>query len=642
MNAAPRHLPVLAGLLLGTAAFAQTPVDPPPWWRVNDDVTVSLYWNFDTPFAPGTFPPPSFAVVPPWYSPTVTTGVASANLRYLAALGGNVGVLALQGSGAAQAATLDLTVDNDPYIDWIKVFWFQFDAFEGTGGSITAEIEKSLAYDRAIVSQQTVSLGNGWERVTIEAQLIPQPDDEGIDWSFLSSGNTVAIDNLFVNSKCVKPQPDQTGDAFGAVSGRRNLTLATGGLDCRAAAITEGPAPTFVRRTWISTRATTAAAQHQLLQVNALGQVVGSTSLPFTAGIAPGGAMDLAVETVPVAPIGSQQYVYALVDGRQTVGGNVVLVAVDANTGLLAPARNVVLNGFPPLPAQTANFGLAFDPSGDLGAGTFWVSDQAGNAYEFRRSNGALLTTASFGGGTTDVTGLGYDDTLGRFYGFSRQVQPTPTTPVRASGFEWSGYDLQRTGNRFCGDLTLPNGAGPRGGLAGGLEVFRSRATPTSQLTMVCIVDTPNNPNGQQWLYEVAGPFGFGWSLLGRCGMRDTGPFRGLPFVGNTLEVTLTGVPDTLFASLFLGFSNTSSPAGPLPLPLSTLLGWQESVLSVSPDVNTGLLLPTTPGTFVFPIAIPASAALGYQSIFCQWLCLDAGVPGFFAMSQAGKTVLYP
>jgi len=28
--------------------------------------------------------------------------------------------------------------------------------------------------------------------------------------------------------------------------------------------------------------------------------------------------------------------------------------------------------------------------------------------------------------------------------------------------------------------------------------------------------------------------------------------------------------------------------------------------------------------------------------VFCQWLALDIGVPGYFAMSQAGKTVVYP
>jgi hypothetical protein len=58
--------------------------------------------------------------------------------------------------------------------------------------------------------------------------------------------------------------------------------------------------------------------------------------------------------------------------------------------------------------------------------------------------------------------------------------------------------------------------------------------------------------------------------------------------------------------------------------------------------VNTPLLVPTSPGEFVFPVAIPPVAALGYTPVFFQWLALDSSVQGFFAMSQAGKTVIYP
>lgn len=638
MNRVPHPLPAFAaGLLLAAAAAAQTPVEPPPWWRVNDNVTVSLYWDFNGP-APLQ---PTFAVVPAWYNPNVTVFVPSGNIVQVA---GPTGAAIGLAAGAAAAASLDLTVDNDPYPDWIKIFWFQFDAFEGVGSSVAAEIEKSLNYQRATVTQTSVPLGLGWERVTVQAQLIPQPDDEGIDWSFLTNGQSAAlIDNLFVNSKCVKPGPDETGDAAGAVvpGSLRNLTQLAPGFDCRAVARTEGPPPTFQRRYWVSTRAASAGALHQVLQLNAAGTVVNATALPVSSTAAPNGAMDLAVETVNIAPIGSVQFLYALVDARQTPGGNVELIAINASTGLLAPARNVTLVGFPAIPTAATNFGLAFDPSGNFGNGTFWVSDPSGNAHEFDRS-GALLATVPLGPGASDVVGFGYDDTLGNFYGFSRAPQQTPTTAIAAHGFEWSGRDFQPTGNRFCGDLTLPNGAGPRGGLALGLEVCRSRSAPTSQLDLVCLVETPGNPLGQRWLYELAGPVSFGWSLLGHCHLRDTGPFHGLPFVGSTMEVALSGVPQTLFAALYLGFSNQTSPFGPLPLPLSTVLGWNESVLSVSPDANSPLLLPAAPGEFVLPIAIPPAAALAYTPVFCQWLALDSGVQGFFAMSQALKTVIYP
>ena len=66
-------------------------------------------------------------------------------------LGGHVGVIGVVGNGVPQAGGLDLQVDNDPHLNWVKIFWFQFDAFEGTG-DITREIEQDLTkYGRAIV-----------------------------------------------------------------------------------------------------------------------------------------------------------------------------------------------------------------------------------------------------------------------------------------------------------------------------------------------------------------------------------------------------------------------------------------------------------------------------------------------------------
>ncbi len=648
MNRVPSPSPALAaGLLLAVAAGAQTPVDPPPWWRVADNQTVSLYWSFDPPFPAGQPPQaPTAAVVPPWYNAAITGWNASTNLVYLPTLSGHVGVLALQGTGAPVSAALRLTVDNDPYPDWIKIFWFQFDAFEGASGSLSAAIAQSLGYDRANVSERSVPIGNGWQRVTIRAQLIPQPDDEAVDWSFVeSAAGTVAIDNLFVSSKCVKPGPDETGDALGDVAQLVDLTAATAGGDCRGVAVTEGPGPAFVKSYWVSVRTpATIGGPHRLLRLGPTAPfpVVANVPLAATALTAPQGPGDVAVETTTSTGTVIQQRVWVILDERPA--GPVQLQGFDAATG----TTTLLPLAFPPLAIVPANqvHGLAFDPSGELGAGTFWVSstDQSGQGAmrEFSRdpqTPGALLDTRPF---APSCPGLGYDDALGNFYGFSRDVQPSPAGPVEATGFELSGYDFARTGVRFCSDLTRPNGPGPRGGSALGFDVYRSRANPTSQLNLVCLVETPNDPTASHWLCELAGPFSFGWSLLGRCGMRDTGPFNGVPFVGGVLQVTLTGVPDTLFATMFLGFDNQSSPLGPLPLSLTPLLGWPESVLSVAPDVNTALLVPTTPGEFVFPVPIPPVPALGYQSVFVQCLALDTGVPGFFAMSQAGKTVLYP
>ena len=643
---APCRLVALVAAL-GGALVAQSPENPPPWWRVQDNVTVSLYWDFNTPFPAGTFPPPTLAVVPPWYNPAVTQGVATANLRYVASLGGFNGVCGVTSAGGAVAADLDLTVDNDPYPDWIKVFYFQYDEFEGAAGSIRAALEESLFYKRGIVSETSVALGGGWNRVTIQAQLYPQPDDEGIDFSFLlNAAGSIGIDNLFVNSKCIKPAPDETGDALGDVDGRTDLDAVTGGADCRAAAIVEGPAPAFAREYWAVAAAAIQGTPHRLLRLagSPPTTVAATFPLPATTLTAPQGPGDLAVERSATAGSTPTAIVWVVVDNR-AVGGQVVLFGVNAATGA---STTLPLAGFPPPATVPTNqmFGLAFEPSGEFGQGTFWISSTDANGQgamrEFSRNPatpGALLDVRAI---EAQCTGLAYDDSLGNFYAFSRRVQATPTLPIQAHGYEVSGYDFAPTGVRFCSDLTLANGAGPRGGLARGLEVWRSRSQSTAALSFTCVVDTPGNPASSRSLVELAGPFAFGWSVLGRCSMADVGPFRGLPFLGATFAVELRGVPQSPFAMLWLGFSNTNSPSGPLPLPVGGLLGWPESVLSVSPDLSSPLLTPSAPGEFRFTFPVPATAALGYAPIYFQWLALDAGIPGFFALTQAGKTVLYP
>jgi hypothetical protein len=633
MTRAPLHLLALVASL-GTNVLATAQENPPPWWRVADNVTVSLYWSFDgpTPFQP------TLAVVPPWYSAAVTGFVPTGNVVVLPGLSGNgVGLTA----GAAATAALDLTVDNDPYPDWVKVFFVQFDAFEGAGSDVVAELEKSLNYDRAIVAQSSVSLGGGWERVTLQAQLIPQPDDEGVDWSFVTNGqNAAVIDNLYVNSKCVKPGPDRTGDAMGDVGARQDLSLLPGNPQFNSFAVTEGPGPAFQRTYWGTVRATSPGVQHALVRfTGSIGSLApaGSTLLGSSSLTSPQGPGDLAIERVFNSTGLVQQIVWVLVDDRPTGTMRVLGVDTATPTAITILPLQVPVVGVP----TGTPLGLAFDPSGEEGRGTFWVSSTNGGGQgqmrEYSRdpaTPGQLLDTRPL---PPDTVGLAYDDTLGNFYAFSRALQATPTTPIRVNGVEISGYDFERTGVRFCGDLTIPNPGGDRGGVAASLACLRSHAATTSQLDFVCLVDTTTG----QWLYELAGPFAFGWSVLGRCGLRDVGPFGGVPFRGSTIEVTLTGVPNTLFAALFLGFSNQTSPFGPLPLDLSLVLGWPESRLLVAPDVNTALVTPAGPGRFVMPIAIPATV-LPYTNVFFQWLTLDSGIPGFFAMSQGGKTVIYP
>ena len=122
--------------------------------------------------------------------------------------------------------------------------------------------------------------------------------------------------------------------------------------------------------------------------------------------------------------------------------------------------------------------------------------------------------------------------------------------------------------------------------------------------------------------------------------MRNVGPFNGVPFLGSSMEVTLTGVPDALFALMFLGFSNTSHLGAPLPLSLA-FAGMPESFMSISPAVSTALVPPAAPGEFRMAVPIPPGLT-PYTPVFFQWVVLHPNVPGFLAATQAGKTVLYP
>ena len=644
MNRAPLHLLALA--TLGATIAAQSPAKTPPWWGVQDEVTVSLYWDFNTPFPAGQPTlAPTLQVVPSWYNNPVpvTAWTAPSSLTWIAALNGHVGVLGLVGTGTPRTALLTLKVDNDPHLDWVKIFQYQFDSFKGASGNVKSAIEQDLAqYKRTIVSQSSVPLPNGWEQVTIEAQLIPQPGDEAVDWTLTENAlGSVGIDNLFVSSKCVKVD-DDANDAMGKRIGPIIPMTALTGLDCVGVAVTEGPAPLFQRRLWVGTRTQSAVGTHSVLQIDDSGPtpvVIGTTLLTGnTFATVPRGPQDLAVETIQLVGGGTQQVVRLLVDRRPS-GGPLVIRRIDAATGVLQTAADIPLAL--PLALQTVgagtDMGLAFDPSGNVGAGSYWISatDLSNNGLliEFSR-NGTFLDV--IGQGPTGAqlpsqcSGLGYDEALGNFFGFSQDIQPSPSGQVQVNGFEVSGYDFALTGNRFCGDLTVP----VRGGVARGLDVYRSRSSGRSELRLVCLVEASN---GSDFVYELAAPFGFGWSQFGRCRMRG-----GLPFLGsNNFQVALTGVPDALFGMMYLGFSNTNYLGLPLPLSLTTI-GMPESSLSISLDVSGPLMPPTAPGEFVLPISIPPNPLLGYAPVFFQWVLLDPNVPGFMAASQAGKTVIYP
>ncbi|MFT6079305.1 MAG: hypothetical protein ACJAQZ_001359 [Planctomycetota bacterium] len=635
----PCLLPAIAAGLVCAVATAQDPVNPPPWWGVQDEQTVSLSWNFPTTFANQPNPTPDFAVTASWYS-NQTPWSGTNNFTWLNSLNGKAGVCALVGNGTLNlTGELDLFVDNDPHLDWVKIFWFQVDVFKGSTGKLTQTIEESLTkYGRANVTETVVSLGSGWEQLTITAELIPQPDDEDIDFTFIEDAfGTVAIDNLHVSSKCVKPRPDEKGGALGKVMGGSNLT-ASSGRQVRGMAITRTDL-TSPKRYWIAVVGQ-GAASHEILQVSAQGVPTGvATPLGSSATQSPFGPMDMTVERSVSTPGASlQEYVYALIDDRPS-GGSIRIRAIDATAGgLPALSRNVTITSTVPF-LGGQRLSLAFDPTGDdingvPGGGTFWIAGPTGaagawRAFEFDRS-GTLVNNAL--GQPNSITipantqGLDYDETLGNFYCFTSEpfVNPSGTT-IRCNGVEISGYTGLETGVRFCGDLGLQVPSVPPGGVAAAMSVYRT-AGVESELRFACVVDT--GPS-QQHFYELAGPYRYGYGRFGTAGMRN-----GPPFLGGTFDVTLEGVPNSLFGMLFLGSAVANIPLGPGIQP--------ESVASLIPTVSTSFLPVLPGGRFSASITLPNTPVLAYSETFFQWVVLDTTATGFLGFSQAGKTVLYP
>ncbi|MBK8100904.1 MAG: hypothetical protein IPK26_27780 [Planctomycetes bacterium] len=615
-----------AGLVLAQAlALLPAQENAPPWWGVADNNTVSLAWDFEGP-APLQ---PSFVRAPAWYNPTVTALVPSPGIQVLGGVAGHGQVLALAGNGTPRSESIALKVDNDPRPYWIKEFWVQFEANESATGSIRAKLREALnspnnAYKRADIVESEESLGGGWARVTIEANLIPQPWDEDIDWTLIESAlGTDMIDNLFVNSRCVAPPPDETGDALGLVESSTviDLAVATGNANCFAAcAFTTGAG---TRRYFVS--AQSPAANQQLL----IFEVQGPTAaIPITTPIQPSplpvSLHDLALADIP----GRGTLIFGVADERGTVGvGTVTLKALNPNVvpAVFLPGADIVLQNFPA--GLQPPFGLAFNPDGAQGAGTFWITERTGVAIEYRVNGtptGELITTGE--GMPLGVVGAGYDRFTGMLYWWSQRPTPGPVGPVQVCGFEHSLYTQRPTGVEFFGDLTLAGA--PAGGIATGMEVYR-RAGDDLRLLVVA------NVGGRSVMYEMKGPFRYGWSLEGRIGMEGGAPFRGNANWG----LTLRGVPDASFAMLFLGFDNRNYAGQQLPVYLSTL-GLAETAISVALDLQA-TLRPIVNGGTREPVPIPALAGLQGVPMFSQWLILDPTVPQGLTMSQAGKTIIW-
>jgi len=624
-----RLLPSSLLLALASAtATAQTPENPPPWWGVQDEDTVSLAWDFDN--GAGALPPstPDFQVAASWYQNPTPWSSTGAALQFVPSLQGHVGVYALTSAGAPQATSLKLFVANDPRLDYIKQFYIQYDEYDPNGDGLSASITQQLSkYGRAKVTTERVPQTGGWDQVTVTATLWPQPDDEEVDWTFeLGQAGTLALDNVFVSTRCVK-YIEELDEALGEVTSEGgqpvNMTAVTG-RECRAAAVTRPPAAGAPRRLWIA--AFGAAGQsHDLLEVDPGAQaVVNSFPLPTTPGASPSGPMDMTTETAFPAGGPPQEWVYTLL---RTANGALAIDAFNVNTGLFDPLKSRLIGAANVPFATNQRLGLAFDPDGDLGLGSFWITGQTAappntwRAFEYAATGAATQPLGDIPVPAA-TTGFTYDAALGNFYAFGREPVPRPTGGVsRVNGYEISAYDNSATGVRFCGDLRIPNTLGPDGGLAAAVSMYRRFDTPNRESRLVCLAEV----GPDQYYYELAGAYRYGYSRFGTMGMQG-----GPPFLGGSFDVTLRGVPNSIFALLILGNSPNNLPI------------FIEGDLSVVSFGNAGISLPVAPGRFSVPLAIPANAALSYFQLYSQWFVFDTTAPNNRGLSEAGKTVLYP
>ena len=85
------------------------------------------------------------------------------------------------------------------------------------------------------------------------------------------------------------------------------------------------------------------------------------------------------------------------------------------------------------------------------------------------------------------------------------------------------------------------------------MSMYRTFGGVSSEARFACVASL----GGEQFYYELAGPYRYGYSRYGTLGMQG-----GPPFVGANFDITLSGVPNSLLAALFLGNGDNNLPVG--------------------------------------------------------------------------------
>jgi len=609
----PSPLRLVAFCALALAATAPAQQDEPPWWLVADNETVSAAWEFTTQPPAGQPIAPTQELGPAWYPGSAIQ--VPQGMTWQANLTNHQGVMVYNAQAFAQAIA---NIGNDPRPNWIKMMWLQFDVFETAPRAVEYEIASSPNYTRHNVKVDVTPLGQGWSRVTIDGQLRPQPVGEDFVWDFLPGSGALALDNVYVNTRCIPLDNElPEGDALGEPTGYLvDVTAATGNSEAFGCAYTNAPATGEVF--WVSARAPQTPGVHQFFGFDAnTGALLFNTTQNVTTQDTPTGLLDLAAADIR----GGGLFVFG---GFVNAQGFPEFRAWNPRLLSWIAARTIVV----PALAGLEPRGLAFNPDGDRGTGTLWMGDQLGNVHEIDLA-GNVLRTASPGAAT--IRGAGYDPIRGELYWLGRSGSLDPRN-IEAVGVVFDVRNLQPTGARFFGSFAGASTTSPTG-RALGLDVFR-KPSPR-QARIVGLADR----GASDVLYELHATYRYGLSCRGELSMN----FRA-PFLGTTAapwQVTLSGAPPGALAVLYLGFSKTNSPTG-IPLPFSLVnFGFPECAIVQSLDLDMGIDIVSATGRAAVGIPLPNLPGLSQTPTYWQWVMFGNQLPGGLATSPGAKTILY-
>ena len=597
---------VVAALLFGAFARAQTaprPPNAPSWWNVKDENTVSVSYTFDS----DTWPPtPNTTVAPSWFQGVTWT--KSNNVQWMASVTDHQGVWGISQIGVD---TMEAGIDNDPRVDWIKIFDIEYDGYFIGNDTLVAS-QSSPASIRDHNPQMTVEdIGNGWKHVTVHLEMIPQPDDEQASWSFdvKQIGNPVAMDNVFFSTRCI-PEDSLEDTSTGPLGGLTGFGIDVGAMtgNQSAVGVAYTAEQTGNRSYFVSASAAMPGQPHLLHQFDGSGFLLGTLDQPTSHG-APSqvGLRDLTVAGTSVC---------GLIENGM---GGWEMQCFDTVMGRWDPSLTVQLR-FLPLGATVS--ALAYSPDGDEGKGSFWTVDQQGTAYEYDSVGNLVRRTQS---GAQEVSGAACDPVHGMLYWFGRAGSSDPRG-IQVVVTEFDIATHSPSGVQFYGDLGVSGGAmGSPGGRALGMTAYRD-----PEFKIVCLAD-----GASDMLYELRGPFQYGFSCVGSIGMGG-----GPPYVGNSdWQITLKGIHDATAAGVYLGFSDKTYLGQTLPFPLQSFSLPTCTVLA-SLEFFGGPT-PITNDRAVMSIPIPNDPSLRDLETFWQWVVLSprASSAGI-GLSNAGSTVI--